>query len=72
MAKKKDTTKILLHNLTTNEIVLCGNKQVIADMFNTSWNNIVNWFREDKIVRKDYNGCSYMLYKPDYYLYISK
>ena len=70
--KRKETTKILLHNLSTGEVVLCGNKQVIADMFNVNWNTVVNWFREDKIVKKQYNSCEYMLYKPDYYQYLSK
>ena len=68
--KRKETTKILIHNTTTGEINLLMNKQTLADLFNiSSRETIVNWFRESSIVRKEHNGQSYVIYKPDCYLY---
>ena len=68
MGNKKNTTRILVHNINTNELFITANKKILADYFNTNWHNIVEWFREGKIIRKEYNGDSYILYKPDYSL----
>lgn len=67
---KRNTTKLLLHNITDNDIILIASKQVLADYFSVEYETVVNWFREGvQIVRKSYNGCSYIIYKPDHYLY---
>jgi hypothetical protein len=67
--KYNDTTKIMIHDTTTNSIIIAGNKRVVADFFNTSKHNVINWFRSDKIVQYEYNGSKYVLYKADKYIY---
>ena len=68
--KRINTTRILLHNTTTGEISLLKNKRILADLFGIeSRETIVNWFRESNIIKKEYNGQSYIIYKPDSYLY---
>ena len=63
-----NTTKIILINTTTGEIIIFANKKPLADYFNTNWHNVVEWFRNDKIVRRDYAGHSYIIYKADRYI----
>ena len=64
-----NTTKILIHNITTNEIILAGNKRVVADYFRESKHSVVNWFRDGKIIEYNYQGETYILYKPDKYIH---
>ena len=66
--KKKETTKIIIHNTTNNEIIIVGDRTVLGNYLNISQHTIRNWFRESKIVRKEISGCLYILYKADLYI----
>lgn len=63
-----NTTKILIHNITTNELILAGNKLILADYFNVNWHSVVEWFRDGKVIQYQYNGNDYILYKIDKYI----
>ena len=65
---RQDTTRILIHNLATNELILVANKRVLADYFHVNWHSVVDWFRDASIIKRKHEGCSYLIYKPEYYL----
>jgi len=69
MARQEVTTKLCIYNITDNNIVIVSNKQTLADYLNTSRETVVNWFRNGvNVVRKEHNGCDYIIYEADYYI----
>ena len=68
----QSTTRIVIHNLTTNEITIVGDRTILGNFFGLSKDTVKHWFVEDKkpvkIVKKQFNGQTYMIYKADNYI----
>ena len=70
MRTEHNTTKLISINISTGETTGYSNKGAIANTFNISRENVVNWFRDGVTkVTKEFNGCTYMFYKLDKYIY---
>ena len=63
-----NTTKIVIYNINTKYIIVCSNKEGVAQYFNEKYNNVVNWFRESRIIDKMYNNERYLIMKVDKYI----
>ena len=63
----KQTTKICLVNVSSNEVIIFANKKELASYLNVNWHTLAKWFRNNvKIVRKNIKGCDVIVYDVDY------
>jgi|GEM_PF-4590584 len=70
MRTEHNTTKLISINNNTGEVTGYSNKGVIAKEFNVPVPTVVNWFRDGvKKVIKEFNGCSYTIYRLDMFIY---